>query len=72
MTRLMKTLTAGLLAAVAISSAAIAQDKVRVAFVPQIQGIPYYVAMENGGKKAAEAFGVDYIQQGPTTTNAAD
>ncbi|MGB3898809.1 MAG: autoinducer 2 ABC transporter substrate-binding protein [Mesorhizobium sp.] len=72
MTRLMKTLTAGLLAAVAISSAAIAQDKVRVAFIPQIQGIPYYVAMENGGKKAAEAFGVDYIQQGPTTTNAAD
>jgi ABC-type sugar transport system substrate-binding protein len=72
MNALMKTLSAALLAATTFAGAAVAQDKVRVAFVPQIQGIPYYVAMENGGKKAAEKFGVEYIQQGPTSTNAAD
>ena len=52
-------------------SPALAKDA-RVAFVPQIQGIPYYVAMEEGAKRAAKAFGVDYIQQGPTTTSSAD
>jgi rhamnose transport system substrate-binding protein len=72
MMKLLTTVAAGLLAATAISGAALAQDKVRVAFVPQIQGIPYYVAMENGAQKAAEKFGVEYIQQGPTSTNAAD
>lgn len=46
--------------------------QVRIAFVPQIQGIPYYVAMEEGGKAAAEQFGAVYTQQGPTSTNAAD
>ena len=30
-----------------------AQEKPRIAFVPQIQGIPYYVAMEEGGKAAS-------------------
>ena len=60
------------LAATTFVSAASAQDAVRVAFVPQIQGIPYYVAMEEGAARAAEEFGVDYIQQGPTSTNASD
>lgn len=46
--------------------------QVRIAFVPQIQGIPYYVAMEEGGDAAAEAFDAVYTQQGPTSTNAAD
>lgn len=62
----------GLIATTFIAGTAIAQDKVRVAFVPQIQGIPYYVAMEEGAAKAAEAFDVEYIQQGPTSTNASD
>lgn len=64
--------TLGLLATSAMAGAALAQDSVRVAFVPQIQGIPYYVAMEEGANRAAEAFGVEYIQQGPTSTNASD
>ena len=51
--------------------AAQAKD-IRIAFVPQIQGIPYYVAMEQGGQAAAKKFGVTYVQQGPTTTSAAD
>ncbi|MGE4249151.1 MAG: autoinducer 2 ABC transporter substrate-binding protein [Parvibaculaceae bacterium] len=72
MKTILKTLAAGLAAATVLAGAAFAQDKVRVAFVPQIQGIPYYVAMENGGKKAAEKFGVEYVQEGPTSTNAAD
>lgn len=58
--------------AITAGGAAGAQDGVRVAFVPQIQGIPYYVAMEEGGKAAAEKFGATYVQQGPTSTNAAD
>ncbi|WP_224001128.1 autoinducer 2 ABC transporter substrate-binding protein [Aureimonas sp. SA4125] len=65
------TVTMGLIAA-AFATGAVAQEKVRVAFVPQIQGIPYYVAMEQGATKAADALGVEYIQQGPTSTNSAD
>ncbi len=72
MKKIVMTFAAGLAAATMLAGAALAQDKVRVAFVPQIQGIPYYVAMENGGKKAAEKFGVEYVQQGPTSTNATD
>lgn len=72
MKQILMTLAAGLAASTILAGAAFAQDKVRVAFVPQIQGIPYYVAMENGGKKAAEKFGVDYVQEGPTSTNATD
>jgi rhamnose transport system substrate-binding protein len=68
----LKLFAGGLLAATIMTSAALAQDKTRVAFVPQIQGIPYYVAMEEGANRAAETFGVEYIQQGPTSTNAAD
>lgn len=63
---------AGAALALSLAGAATAQDGIRVAFVPQIQGIPYYVAMEEGGQAAAEAFGVTYIQEGPTSTNAAD
>ncbi|WP_164730596.1 autoinducer 2 ABC transporter substrate-binding protein [Pelagibacterium montanilacus] len=68
------TITASAIALVAagFGTAIQAQDQTRVAFVPQIQGIPYYVAMEEGANRAAEAFDVDYIQQGPTSTNAAD
>lgn len=58
-------------AATAATYPAEAKD-VRIAFVPQIQGIPYYVSMEEGGKAAAAKFGASYIQQGPTSTSAAD
>jgi ABC-type sugar transport system substrate-binding protein len=59
-------------ALLAVSSAfALAADK-KVAFVPQIIGIPYFDAMEAGGKEAAVKFGVDFIYQGPVDTNPVD
>lgn len=59
-------------AAVLAATWAFAQDKPKVAFVPQLVGIPYFDAMEAGGKKAAEALGVDFIYQGPVDTNPVD
>lgn len=56
----------------ALGAGSAVQAEPRVAFVPQIKGIPYYVAMKEGGNRAAERFGVEYVQQGPTSTNAAD
>jgi len=53
------------------STFALAADK-KVAFVPQIIGIPYFDAMEAGGKEAAAKFGVDFIDQGPVDTNPVD
>ena len=53
-------------------SATLAQRNKKVAFVPQIIGIPYFDAMEAGGKRAADKFGVDFIYQGPVDTNPVD
>src|SRR5258707_10120151 len=50
----------------------LAQSKPKVAFVPQIVCIPYFNAMEEGGKDAAEKFGVEFIYTGPTDTNPAE
>ena len=44
----------------------------KVAFVPQIVGIPYFNAMEEGGKDAAQKFGVEFVYTGPTDTNPAE
>ena len=71
MTRLSPALLACALGATLVASPARAET-IQVAFVPQIQGIPYYVAMENGANAAAKEFDVEYVQQGPTSTNAAD
>ena len=49
-----------------------AEAKTRIAFIPQIEGIPYYVAMRQGAEKAAAEFGVTYVQEGPASTVAAD
>lgn len=68
----MKKMTLSVLFLTCITLASLALAQVRIAFVPQIQGIPYYVAMEEGGNAAAEQFGAQYTQQGPTSTNAAD
>ncbi|MBX3596774.1 MAG: autoinducer 2 ABC transporter substrate-binding protein [Rhizobiaceae bacterium] len=56
----------------AAATAAFAQDKPKVAFVPQLIGIPYFNAMEAGGKKAAEDLGVEFIYTGPVDTNPVD
>lgn len=49
-----------------------AGGKVKVAFVPKLQGIPYFEAMNAGGKKAAEELGnIEWLYQGPTQADAA-
>lgn len=47
-------------------------DKLKIAFIPQLIGIPYFTAMEDGGKKAAEDLGVDFLYTGATQANAAE
>ncbi|QPP05685.1 substrate-binding domain-containing protein [Streptomyces bathyalis] len=44
-------------------------DKPKVAFVPKVQGIPYFEAMNKGGKKAAKDLGAQWIYKGPTTAD---
>ena len=67
------TMKAALAAALVLSAATTAAEAgTRIAFIPQIEGIPYYVAMRQGAEKAAAEFGVTYVQEGPTSTNAAD
>jgi rhamnose transport system substrate-binding protein len=50
----------------------LAQSKPKVAFVPQIVGIPYFNAMEEGGKDAAQKFDAEFVYTGPTDTNPAE
>lgn len=42
-----------------------------VAFVPKIQGIPFFEAMNAGGADAAEEFGFKWVYSGPTTADPA-
>lgn len=47
-------------------------EEVTVAFVPKIQGIPYFEAMNTGGQTAQEEIdGLKWIYQGPTTADPA-
>jgi rhamnose transport system substrate-binding protein len=47
-------------------------ESVKVAFVPKLQGIPYFEAMNAGGKEAASKLGnVEWLYQGPTSADAA-
>jgi rhamnose transport system substrate-binding protein len=49
-----------------------AGGKVKVAFVPKLQGSPYFEAMDTGAKQAATALGnVEWLYQGPTSADAA-
>ncbi|MGW6933560.1 autoinducer 2 ABC transporter substrate-binding protein [Lentzea sp. NPDC054927] len=44
----------------------------KIAFVPKLQGIPYFEAMNAGGKKAAAELGnVQWLYQGPAQADAA-
>lgn len=52
-----------------LSGVAFAQYK--IAFVPKLIGIPYFNAMEEGGKKAAQDLGVEFIYTGPVTADVA-
>ena len=42
-----------------------------IAFVPKLQGIPYFEAMNTGGQQAAQELGFEWLYQGPTTADAA-
>ena len=49
-----------------------AGETYKVAFVPKLQGVPYFEAMNTGGQAAAEALGnVEWLYQGPTQADAA-
>ena len=69
-----KTIIGGAVTAMALVAAAsvTAAPGARIAFIPQIAGIPYYVAMRQGAERAAKELQVSYVQEGPTSTNAAD
>ncbi len=54
------------------ATAAFAADKPKVAFVPQLVGIPYFNAMQDGGNRAAKDLGVDFVYTGPVDTNPVD
>lgn len=47
-----------------------ANDKLKIAFIPQLIGIPYFTAMEEGGKEAAEKLGVEFLYVGATQASA--
>ncbi len=53
-------------------TAANPSGSVKVGFVPQLIGIPYYAGFEKGGKKGAAKFGADFTMSGPSTANSAD
>lgn len=40
-----------------------------IAFVPKLQGIPYFTAMDQGAQAAAKKFGVKWIYEGGTTAS---
>ena len=56
----------------AAASGAASGASVKVAFVPKLQGVPYFEAMNAGGKAAAAELGnVEWLYQGPTQADAA-
>lgn len=55
----------------ATSGASSDGDQITIAFVPKLQGIPYFEAMNAGGQAAAEELGFEWLYQGPTTADAA-
>ena len=50
----------------------VAHADTKVAFVPMLIGIPYFDAMEAGGKRAAKDLGIEFIYQGPVDANPVD
>lgn len=48
------------------------EESLSVAFVSQVEGIPYFQGMEEGGMEAAEEFGVEYVQEGPAEASSPD
>ncbi|MBE3599330.1 MAG: autoinducer 2 ABC transporter substrate-binding protein [Limnochordaceae bacterium] len=70
MRRWLVVLVAALVVA-ALLAAPVAAKTLRIAFVPKLVGIPYFNAMEKGGKQAAKDLGVEFIYTGPTSDDPA-
>jgi len=64
-------LVALVLALAIVATSATAAPKWKIAFVPKLIGIPYFNAMQDGGNKAAQDLGVEFIYTGPTTADVA-
>ena len=47
------------------------EDQVTVAFVPKLQGIPYFEAMNTGGQAGCQELGCQWLYQGPVTADPA-
>lgn len=58
-------------AAAGSGSTAAGGAKKKVAFVPKLQGIPYFEAMNAGGQAAAKDLNIEWLYQGPTQADAA-
>jgi len=56
--------------AASAGTTAAAGGSIKVAFVPQLIGIPYFTAMDDGGKRAAKDLGCEWIYTGDTTASA--
>jgi rhamnose transport system substrate-binding protein len=48
------------------------EEKTRIAFIPQLIGIPYFTAMEQGGNQAAADLGVQFMYVGATEASASE
>ena len=48
-----------------------AAEGLRIAFVPKLQGVPYFEAMNTGGQAACEELGCEFLYQGPVEADAA-
>lgn len=46
-------------------------DQPTIAFVPKLQAIPYFEAMNTGGEQACEELGCEWLYQGPVEADAA-
>lgn len=56
----------------AAESGAASGEGLKIAFVPQLIGIPYFTAMEEGGNQAAADLGVEFLYTGATQASAAE
>lgn len=68
-----RTIAIGILALLLVGmlgNVAAAAGKLKIAFIPQLIGIPYFNAMELGGNDAAKQFGVEFSYVGATTASA--
>lgn len=53
-----------------VGGAAANGGQMKVAFIPQLVGIPYFTAMEKGGQRAAKDLGVKFTYRGAPTASA--